>query len=170
MSLTIVRRNPLRRFYGVGDLHFITVSCYHRKPLLGTPRVRDTLLKILDLARERHRFSLVGYVVMPEHCHLLLSEPPEGNPSTVMHTFKQCSAFAIRGKAPTGSGPRPPFWQRRFYDFNVCSARKVNEKLEYMHANPVERELVAHPREWPWSSWSWYDHGEEGLIRIDDFR
>jgi putative transposase len=48
----------------------------------------------------------------------------------------------------------PPFWQRRFYDFNVYSRKKLREKLEYMHANPVVRKLVTHPREWPWSSWS----------------
>src|SRR5260370_1108861 len=59
------------------------------------------------------------------------------------------------------------FWQRRFYDFNVWSAEKLREKLEYMHANPVKRKLVVHPKDWPWSSWSHYVKGEEGLIRID---
>jgi hypothetical protein len=59
------------------------------------------------------------------------------------------------------------FWQRRFYDFNVWSAKKVREKLEYMHANPVMRKLVTHPKDWPWSSWSYYAKGEDGLLRID---
>ena len=59
------------------------------------------------------------------------------------------------------------FWQRRFYDFNVWSSKKVREKLEYMHANPVKRKLVVHPKDWPWSSWSYYAKGDEGLIGID---
>jgi REP element-mobilizing transposase RayT len=59
------------------------------------------------------------------------------------------------------------FWRRRFYDFNIWSSAKVREKLEYMHANPVKRKLVEHPKEWPWSSWSHYEKGEEGLIAID---
>ncbi len=59
------------------------------------------------------------------------------------------------------------FWQRRFYDFNVWSARKVKEKLDYMHANPVKRKLVLDPKDWPWSSWSFYEKGEGGLIAID---
>jgi len=59
------------------------------------------------------------------------------------------------------------FWQRRFYDFNVWSEKKVKEKLEYMHANPTNRKLVPHPKEWPWSSWPYYTKGEKGLIRID---
>ena len=62
------------------------------------------------------------------------------------------------------------FWQRRFYDFNVWSEKKLKEKLEYMHANPVMRKLVVHPKDWPWSSFSFYAKGEKGLIRIDSVR
>jgi putative transposase len=58
-------------------------------------------------------------------------------------------------------------WQRRFYDFNVWSESKFNEKLNYMHANPVKRGLVLHPKDWPWSSWSHYAKQKRGLLRID---
>jgi putative transposase len=61
----------------------------------------------------------------------------------------------------------PAFWQRRFYDFNVWSSKKLKEKLDYMHRNPVQRGLVLHPKDWPWSSWSHYEKGEMGLIRIE---
>jgi putative transposase len=61
----------------------------------------------------------------------------------------------------------PAFWQRRFYDFNIWTEAKLREKLDYMHRNPVDRQLVAHPGLWPWSSWSFYEKGEAGLIRID---
>jgi len=60
----------------------------------------------------------------------------------------------------------PQFWQPRFYDFNVYSHKKMKEKLEYMHANPVKEKLVTHPKEWPWSSWSFYETGE-GILKID---
>ncbi|HXL22447.1 MAG TPA: hypothetical protein VOA78_08280, partial [Candidatus Dormibacteraeota bacterium] len=59
------------------------------------------------------------------------------------------------------------FWQARFYDFNVYSRGKVKQKLNYMHANPVIRGLVKHPKDWPWSSWSEWMKGEKGLIEID---
>lgn len=59
------------------------------------------------------------------------------------------------------------FWQRRFYDFNVWSRRKVNEKLHYLHANPVKQRLVKLPQEWPWSSFAFYATGDRGLISID---
>jgi len=62
------------------------------------------------------------------------------------------------------------FWQRRFYDFNVWSEKKLKEKLEYMHANPVQRKLVQHPKDWPWSSWARYTGRNEVKIRIDPVR
>jgi putative transposase len=167
-------RNPLRRYYGRGDLHFVTFSCYRRRPLLGTPRARDRFVAILNEVRSRFGFRLIGYVVMPEHVHLLISEPKTANPSRVLQVLKQKVSSALHPK-PTkssselgGSGARElHFWQRRFYDFNVWSSEKVREKLEYMHANPVKRELVEHPKDWPWSSWSHYENGVEGLIAID---
>ena len=60
-----------------------------------------------------------------------------------------------------------PFWEARFYDFNVYSRGKIKEKLNYMHANPVIQKLVSHPKDWPWSSWSYYAKGEAGLIPMD---
>ena len=80
---------PLRRYYGLGDLHFVTFSCYRRRAFLGTRRARDRFLKILDEVRARHKFHVLGYVVMPEHVHLLLSEPVKVNPSRVLQVLKQ---------------------------------------------------------------------------------
>jgi REP element-mobilizing transposase RayT len=70
----------LKLFYGNGDLHFITSSCYHREPLLGTARRRNLCLKVLEQVRKKYEFVIVGYVVMPEHFHLLISEPQKANP------------------------------------------------------------------------------------------
>jgi putative transposase len=63
-------KQRLRRRYGLGQLHFITCSCYRRMPLLGTERARHLFLKILSEVRERYDFALIGYVVMPEHIHI----------------------------------------------------------------------------------------------------
>ena len=57
--------------------------------------------------------------------------------------------------------------RRRFYDFNVWSQKKKIEKLGYMHSNPVKRGLVGHPRDWPWSSFSFYNQTAAPLISID---
>ncbi|HEV2297373.1 MAG TPA: transposase [Candidatus Acidoferrales bacterium] len=81
--------NRLERRYGQGHLHFITFSCYRRSPLLRTARARNLFVRILAETRSRYGFAIVGYVVMPEHVHLLISEPRMGTPSTVMQVPKQ---------------------------------------------------------------------------------
>jgi len=157
----------LERRYGRGDLHFITCSCYRKLPLLRSGDSRDVFVKILGEVRDRVGFALVGYVVMPEHVHLLISEPPERTPSTVLQLLKEDVSRSLdRGTSHDGR-PLPKFWEPRFYDFNVWSLRKKIEKLNYMHMNPVKRGLVAHPRDWAWSSFSYYLNRGEGLIRID---
>ncbi|MGH9511105.1 MAG: transposase, partial [Terriglobales bacterium] len=79
-------------YYGAGYLHFITTSCFRRRALLGTARNRDLFLRTLEQTRKRYRFVVVGYVVMPEHVHLLLSEPKVANLSVVMQALKQSFA------------------------------------------------------------------------------
>jgi putative transposase len=171
-------RNPLQRYYGRGDLHFITFSCYRRKPYLATARARNQFVKILGQVRSRYRFQLLGYVVMPEHVHLVIGEPKKGTPSQVLQVLKQRVSRALRRRPRntpsqlplpfwTTKSEAPAFWQRRFYDFNVWSSGKLKEKLNYMHLNPVQRKLVTHPRDWPWSSWTHYEKGESGLIAMD---
>jgi putative transposase len=123
-------------------------------------------VKILGEARDRYGFLLAGYVVMPEHVHLLIGEPPDGTPSTVLQVLKQRVSRASNRTDPSGQ-ILPQFWEQRFYDFNVWSQKKITEKLQYMHMNPVKRGLVSHPKEWLWSSFSFYSNGEMGLIRID---
>ncbi|HVI07861.1 MAG TPA: transposase [Candidatus Binatia bacterium] len=155
----------LKRYYGTGGLHFITWSCYRRRPLLSEP-ARDLLLTVLELMRLRYRFAVVGYVIMPEHMHILISEPQLGNPSTVVQAVKL--GFTQRWRATSGFSGQ--FWQRRFYDFNVWSQRKEAEKLRYMHQNPVVRGLVEKAGDWRWSSFRSYAYGEAGSVRINDWK
>jgi REP element-mobilizing transposase RayT len=97
----------LRRFYGGNDLHFLTFSCYRRRPLFRNEAYCDLFLKILDRVRRRYRFVVLGYVVMPEHVHLLVSEPQRETLSTVIQALKlgvvrsmQCSSGNVVAEAP----------------------------------------------------------------------
>src|SRR5881394_804332 len=82
----------LKRIYGFRDLHFITCSCYRRRQLLGTRHARDVFLRIFEQVRRKHKFEVAGYVVMPEHFHILIGEPEKGNPSSVLQILKQTVA------------------------------------------------------------------------------
>jgi putative transposase len=89
----------LNRYYGAGGLHFITCNCYHRQPGLGSAARRDLFLTVLEQVRQRYAFVVLGYVVMPEHFHLLVSEPQRGTPSTVMQALKLGFARRVLGIA-----------------------------------------------------------------------
>ena len=169
----------LKRYYGAGYLHFITSSCYHRHPLLGSARVRNLFLQILEQVRHRYGFVVVGYVVMPEHFHLLISEPERGNPSVVMQVLKQRFAHkllqevharqaCVQGQLWETQLEEGPIWQRRFYDFVVWSEHKRIEKLRYMHRNPVKRGLVLEPEQWRWSSFRYYAYDEGGPVLVNE--
>ena len=153
----------LRRYYGNGDVHFITWSCYRRQPHLGTAARRDLLLRVLEHAQRRHRFQVVGYVIMPEHAHLLMTEPTDGNPSVVLKVVKERFTLMLRAHERFVG----PVWQKRFYDFNVCSAKKRVEKLRDLHRNPIIRGLVASAEDWSWSSYRAYAHNEQGLVYVE---
>jgi len=92
---------------------------------------------------------------MPEHIHLLITEPEVGDPSVVMKVIKERFSRRVHRKPKRAAAgqtvlwqrERAPVWQRRFYDFNVWSARKQIEKLRYMHRNPVKRGLVTSPEQ-----------------------
>jgi putative transposase len=107
--------------------------------------------------REKYQFHLHGYVVMPEHVHLLLSEPPTQPLSTVLGSLKRSASKQL---------PESPFWLPRYHDFNVFSPAKRLEKLRYLHRNPVTRGLVSIPAEYPWSSFQTYATRIQSTVKI----
>jgi len=145
----------LKRYQQTRHLHFVTFSCYHRAPLLGSGEARDIFVDRFEQACRWYGFYVVGYVVMPEHVHLLVSEPERGRLAVAVQMLKQAVSQKLR------RGSRSPFWQPRYYDFNVWSEGKRVEKLRYMHRNPVKRGLVERPEDWKWSSFRHYVTGEE---------
>ncbi len=167
----------LKRYYGLGDLHFVTFSCYRRLPLLGSTRRRDVFLRLLEMVRSKYELVVLGYVAMPEHVHLLVSEPQRRNLSVAIKALKQAMARRVLGSSQRryrqqtelfpGASMPGRFWQARFYDFNVWSAKKRIEKLRYIHRNPVTRGLVRSPEQWRWSSFRSYAYGEPGLVKIN---
>jgi REP-associated tyrosine transposase len=98
---------------------------------------------------------------MPEHVHLLISEPERKTLAIALQMLKQVVSQKLRCKSS------PQFWQPRYYDFNVHSERKRVEKLRYLHRNPVTRGLVATPEDWAWSSFRHYLTGEPSVVEVE---
>ncbi len=154
--------SDLKRYQHAHDLHFITISCYRRLPLLKSAAARETFEATLERVRLWYDFYLCGYVVMPEHVHLLVSEPAGKDLATAIQMLKQLVARKLPRRKSL-----EPFWLPRYHDFNVFTERKRIEKLRYLHRNPVERKLVANPEDWKWSSFRHYMFGELGTVEIE---
>lgn len=148
----------LKRHQNTGDLHFLTFSCHGRLPYLSTASARDLFERTLEQIRRRYIFHLFGYVVMPEHVHLLVSEPKRGTLDLAIQALKT---------SVSKQSSQHPFWLARYYDFNVFSADKRVEKLRYLHRNPVARGLVSRAEEWRWSSFRHYLTGEASAVEIE---
>jgi putative transposase len=147
----------LERRQGEGDLHFVTFSCFHRCGYLGDPAMRDLFEEALARMCHCYQFGVFGYVVMPEHVHLLLSEPEKD----LLGVGLQALKISVSKRAK-----ERPFWQARYYDFNVFTKKKRIEKLNYIHWNPVKRGLVGNPEDWLWSSYRYYETGVQGRVKI----
>jgi len=176
----------LRRYQSSRCTHFITFSCYRRQPLLMKHSAAQMFEQALEEARVKYGFFVYGYVVMPEHVHLLVSEPEVGTLATAIKAIKQSVARrqVNLGGGLSSSKQKDPhnqpkvvwgtqnknsrhFWQTRYYDFNVCTPEKRVEKLKYIHLNPVQRGLVSRREDWPWSSYRHYTLGEAGTVQIE---
>jgi hypothetical protein len=112
------------------------------------------------------------------HCNDRRQTIGKGTPSLAIQVLKERVSRRLRRKQRAATGQLrlnlegsqdslPRFWQRRFYDFNAWSLKKRAEKLHYMHMSPLKRKLVDHPKDWPWSSFSFYSNVKHGLIRVD---
>ena len=140
----------LKRYQEQGHDHLITISCYNRRPYLRTPESRDLFERTLERARLKFDFDILAYVVMPEHVHLLLSEPP-GSP-TQGNLTPLAKAMHFLKLSVSKQSPQRPFWHVRYHDFNVFTQPKRLEKIGYLHRNPVARGLACDPEDWRHSS------------------
>ncbi len=150
----------LKRFHESKQSHFVTFSCYHRRPLLATAAAKRVFEAALERVRRNFGLCVFGYVVMPEHVHLLLSEPPRDTVADALKSLKQGVSRRLIGEAEH-------FWQKRYYDFNIRNHAQFVEKLRYIHRSPVKRGLCERAEDWEWSSFLQYATGSEGRVEIE---
>jgi REP-associated tyrosine transposase len=146
--------------------HFVTFSCYRRRRLLDDDRAKRVVLGTLNRQLQRMSGKCIGFVVMPNHVHAIVWFPEPAQLSEFMKQWKRTSSYRIGQLLATiltryanhvlGS----PVWQAKYYGFNVFSRRKMEEKLTYMHQNPVRAGLARQPCEWRWSSARYYELGK----------
>jgi putative transposase len=150
----------LERFQQSESLHFITFSCFDRLPFLSDPQSLTTVEAILERTRSRHQARIYAYVLMPEHVHLLINEPPAMPLDQFIKAFKQETSKLLKGE-------RKHFWLARYYDRNVRGEREHADTIGYIHHNPVDRKLVQSAEQYEYSSFNHYRTGHPGVVEIE---
>ncbi len=153
----------LKRYQKTGNVPFITFSCHHRLPYLAPDHPKQIFEHILEQTRVSHGFGIYAYVLMPEHVHLLLSEPTQTDLATTLKVLKQQTSKLLES-------PGKPFWLPRYDDLDVYTEGKRLEKLRYIHRNPVTRGLAKAPADYPWSSAPHYATGTPFTVPIASHR
>ena len=162
--------------------HYVTSVCFNRVPVFRSDTACELFIQAFSQTREHCRFKLVGYVIMPDHVHLILN-PLNCNISVVMRRLKSTSARSILdwlrqgGSAGTLSNlalrraqaksHTHALWQKDFSSIDLFTPRFIQQKLNYIHLNPVRGRLCAHPAEWKWSSYRAYLPHAPGTVPIE---
>lgn len=148
-------------------IHFVTFSCYKRRKFLQHERAARIVIGNLGSRLARHNGICLGFVIMSDHVHALIWFPETGQLSPFMNEWKNQSSIALKVLLRTEFpnywatiDDADPIWQRRYYDFNIWTRQKVEEKLDYMHLNPVRAGLVKRAVDWSASSARWYLEGQ----------
>ena len=170
----------LTRFHHSGQSHFVTFCCYHRRRLFITDASRRIFESALERVRRSFSLQVYGYVVMPEHVHLPLSEPQrdtncptqakiglEWATCPQQDTLADALKSLKQGVSRRLIGDAEHFRQKRYYDFNIRNYPQFVEKLRYIHRNPVKQGLCDRPEDWQWSSFRHYAIGAEGRVEIE---
>jgi putative transposase len=162
--------------------HYTTSVCFRRVPVFKSEKACELFIEALTETKRRLPFKLIGYVVMPDHTHLI-TNPINCDISAVMNSLKSASArkiidwlkesnyaSSLRKLAldtPQKRGHRHSVWQKDFSSIDLWSPKFIRQKLNYIHLNSVRAGLCKHPVEWKWSSYRAYFPHEPGSVPME---
>ena len=172
-----------RRNYNLpGHAHELTFSCYKGFQFLKADRTCAWLAEAIEEARHDLDFDLWVYVFMPNHVHLVV-RPRASNydiaeiRAAIKSPVGTRAMLYLEWKAPEwlprltrqrGKKTERLFWQSGGgYDRNVTEGETLMKMINYIHMNPVRRNMVEHAEEWKWSSVAHYIRGEETPLKVD---
>ena len=159
-----MRHRRLPRLDLPGHGYYLTCCLDLRRPLLRQAELAEKLISLYVEQRDAQQIALHGFVVMPDHYHVILTLKGEASVSGVVRAVH--SLFARHCRATTQIRGR--IWQRRFYDRVIRSESDWRGKLQYLHGNPVRAGLVESPLDYPWSSYQYWETGD-GRVRCDGY-
>jgi putative transposase len=150
----------IRRYYIPGTAVFITQVVQDREPIFRDENRVKPLREILHNVKVIHPFSMLAYIFLPEHFHLIIQPTGKVNFSEIMHSLKP--NFTKEYKKLLGLSPSQSmkFWQKRFWDHVIRDDRDFENHIHYIHYNPVKHGYSQDPRSWKDSSYmEWEKRG-----------
>ncbi len=171
----------LKHYDNLNQARFITFCTHQSMPLITNNKYRQIVIDSIKAAKNKLHFKLIGYVLMPEHVHLVILPDQGTRAGAIIGEIKQVSSKKIHEILDTSKSPllekltvrrnhlmRFTFWQRRCYDHNCRDEESMWEKVNYCHNNPVKRGLVKSPLDWRWSSYRYYNGYDDYMLEMDN--
>ena len=147
---------------------FITTTVYEWKHVLTQRRVADIVVRELQNIQFLFQLSVISYVIMPSHIHLLLGFQDIVNLSKCIQGFKSVTSRQVKQLAlPELACNDYKLWKARFDDLIIHTERQLRIKMEYIHSNPVKAGFVENAEDWLYSSAIDWMTARAGLIEID---
>ncbi len=132
------------RYETLGELRFLTFSCYHHLPLFNNDAIKDEFVQALDDARKRTNYRIIAWVIMPNHVHALVEMIEGWGMESIVHSWKSYTS----NQANRMLRRRGVFWQREYFDRFIRDERHLRRALHYLDFNPVMAGLCSTPRDW----------------------
>jgi putative transposase len=149
----------------VASTHFITTVTNVRGDWFVDDDVCRYLLELFEGYRAQQELDCLGYVLMPDHLHVLLRQTTEeGLVTKAIQGFKSVSSRKLR----IANYPARLLWRTHYDDVPVPGSEAVTTKIKYMHANPVARGIVSAPEEYAWSSAREILGIEKGIVTLTE--
>lgn len=167
-----------------GSIFYITSNIYSRLQIFTRPSFIIPIIDSLNYYRYQYACTLLGYVIMPDHIHLVLWPQDTSIVTEFMRDFKRFTSGRITRQAKLedetywlakfeGAGLETgradyKVWQDSFWEQCIYTEDFLRQKLNYIHLNPVRAGIVEDVAEYPYSSYRNYYLGDDHLIEIDN--
>jgi REP element-mobilizing transposase RayT len=173
----------MNHIYLEGYIYYLTIITQNRLNLFVRPGFVIPIYDSLNFYRHKQTFKIVGYVIMPDHLHLLIWPYGKATIADIMRDFKKFTAVRLIRQAQveqnhewlaqfqkagevTGRSNNK-VWQDDYWDKMVFTEKSLRQKLNYIHRNPVRAGLVDDIEDYPYSSYRNYVHDDHSLIEVD---
>ena len=148
----------IKRYYFPGQIVFITQVVKNRRPVFSDVENVKLLRGTLKNVQQLHPFTMLAYVFLPDHFHILIHPTGESNFSQIMHSFK--FNFTMTYKQNNHYDGSLSLWQKRFWDHVIRDELDLENHIHYIHHNPVKHGYVNFMDSWQESSFSaWQTRG-----------